>query len=300
MTPKALAVRCPAKINWMLRVLARRADGYHELDTVFQAVDLWDTVEIRPAQALTLGCDDPALPTDARNLVLRAAERLRQRGRTASGAALYLRKAIPVGAGLGGGSSDAAGALLLCNRFWKLGLRPAELQPLAAELGADVPFFLSGGTARGTGRGDLIEPLEACESPPILLGCPPFGISTKEVFERLPPRLTPVENGVSLSAFSPHKWPEEKDFGSLVNDLEPLVYEGWPELKNFRDALLEAGASGALLSGSGSTVYGVFPDERRLDEARRRLRGEFVGWRLVATRAVRHGVTWAARQGESD
>ncbi len=284
-------MRTPAKVNLSLRVLGRRADGYHELDTVFQAIDLWDRLEITPSDDLTLDCDAPGVPCDGRNLVLRAAELLLARyGDGPRGGAIRLIKSIPVSGGLGGGSSDAAAALVLCSRHWGMKLGRTELVRLGRELGADVPFFLYGGTARGLGRGDRIEPLESAGQTRFLLGVPPFGISTAEVFSRLAGRLTHPLNGVNLPALSAHKLAEEKDFWLPANDLEGVVFEAWPALCRFRDALLAAGAGRALLSGSGSTVYGVFADDKELLEATRRLRESFKGWRLIPTRAVEQAV----------
>lgn len=286
MTCSGLAARCPAKVNLELRVLGRRPDGYHELDTVFQAVDLWDELRVEPAGKLTLTCDHPGLSTDDDNLVLRAARSLARRtGREAYGA-LQLLKSIPVRAGLGGGSSNAAAALLLLDRFWSTNLDRSELSRLGAELGADVPFFLTGGTARGQGRGDRIEPLAFVGELPLLLGFPPHGTSTAEVFRRHASRLTPPGNGVSVPLLSGLKWPGENDFGVLANDLEAVVFEDWPELKRFRDALLEVGSRAALLSGSGSTVFGVFPGCESLRTAAGRLETRFPGWRILGTRAV--------------
>jgi len=284
-------VRCPAKINLVLRVLGRRPDGYHELDTVFQAIDLWDRVSIEPADALTLECDDPRLPVDGRNLVLRAARLLREsHGDRFHAGRIVLRKAIPVEAGLGGGSSDAAGVLVACNRFWSLGLDRAALAELGARLGADVPFFLTGGTARGRGRGDRIEALPFLGERWVVLGCPPFGISTAEVFRRVSSRLTASGIGVSVPHLSALKWPEDKDLGPLGNDLEPVVYEGWPELRGFRDAVLESGSDAALLSGSGSAVFGVFSESATARRAADGLSSRFAGWCVLATRFVREGV----------
>ncbi len=294
MTPR-LAVRCPAKINFSLRVLDRRGDGYHELDTVFQAIDLWDELEIGPGPTLRLVSDSPGVPVDETNLVLRAARRLAERhGLRSPAGTLILRKAIPIQAGLGGGSSDAAGALVLCSHFWGLSAAAGELSAAAAEIGADVPFFLEGGTARGRGRGDLLEALPFVGPLRLLLGCPPFGIPTAEVFRRASGRLTLPGIGVSLAVPWAHKWPQENDFGSLANDLEGVVFEDWPELKRFRDGLRDAGAGAALLSGSGSTVYGIFADDDEIERAQGRLREEFSGWRLLATRAVRGGVRLSA------
>jgi len=302
------AVRCPAKINLALHVLGRRPDGYHELDTVFQTIDLWDRLEVRPAEDLSLECNDPALPTDGSNLVLRAAELLLERRvRRRRGAALRLHKSIPAQGGLGGGSSDAAGALRLLAEHWTLDVDDETLAALGAELGADVPFFLVGGTARGLARGDRIQPLAPLSETPLVLGMPPFGISTAEVFRRLSERLTLPENLVTVRGPCPHKWLEEKDFGDsgeagkagsqrrwaspeARNDLEPVVFEGWPELKRFRDALLRAGALGAMVSGSGSAVYGLFREPAETAGASVGLQRQFGRWRVLTSRTVRGGV----------
>jgi len=290
-TAHPLRVWCPAKINLVLRVLDRRADGYHELETVFQAVDLWDGLAIYPAAALGLECDDPGLPVDEGNLVLRAARLLRERHATGSpGGRLVLHKAIPVEAGLGGGSSDAAGALVLCNRHWELRLDRSELTTLAAELGADVPYFLTGGTALGRGRGDRVEPLPFAGEIPVVLGCPPFGISTAEVFGRVGAKLTLPRIGVSVPLLSALKFREGNDFRALANDLEAVVFEGWRELEGFRDALLEAGAGAALLSGSGSTVFGLFEEPEAAAGAVQFVRSRFEAWGVSETRFVRDGV----------
>jgi 4-diphosphocytidyl-2-C-methyl-D-erythritol kinase len=282
-----LIARCPAKINLGLRVLGRRADGYHELDTVFQAIDLWDTIVLRPALDLTLTCDDPRVPSDATNLVHRAASLVRERtGRGAPGAALELRKAIPVEAGLGGGSSDAAGALEICARHWGVDLTPAERLDLACRLGADVPFFLVGGTARGTGRGDRIESLPFVGTLALVLGLPPFGVSTAEAFRALRTVLTLDSNDVSFRPVSDLKWKGPNDFARMGNDLERVVFPRWPALAEFRDDMIARGARHARLSGSGSTVYGVFADEAEATGVARDLESRYAGWRVLVTRSI--------------
>jgi 4-diphosphocytidyl-2-C-methyl-D-erythritol kinase len=295
LVPPALLVRCPAKLNLTLRVLGCRDDGYHELDTIFQAIDLWDTIEARPGERLSLVCDEPSLPVDSSNLVLAAAELLlaEKCGRP-RGAELTLRKNIPSQAGLGGGSSDAAGALLLCSKLWGLDLSLEELVELGARLGSDVPFFLYGGKARGRGRGELIEPLPQSGEILFLIGIPPFGISTSELFSELRTRLTLPMNGVSLPLFSAHKWQEENDFHIAVNDLETIAFESWPELEIFRDALSRAGASSALLSGSGSAVYGIFRDAEQLNRAAGEMRVGFERWTLIRSRAIDRAAHLAA------
>ena len=296
MSEPALVAWCPAKVNLALRVLGRRGDGYHELETWFQAIDLWDRLEVRPHDRLELACDDPRVPAGPGNLVLQAAAAMRELAANPKpGAEFRLLKRIPPQGGLGGGSSDAAGALLLCSRLWGVSLSPERLHALAAGLGADVPFFLTGGTARGTGRGDRIEPAPFLGEVPILLGVPPFGISTAEVFAALRTRLTPPGNDVSVPPFSGLKCREDNDFSFMTNDLEPVVFPARGELREFRDALLEVGARGALLSGSGSTVYGVFPAPADLAPIAERLRKSFAGWSIVATRAVSRGAFVADR-----
>lgn len=295
-----IAVRCPAKINLALRILGRRADGNHELETVYQTVDLWDTLEVRSAAGLSLRCGDADVPEDGSNLVVRAAGLLRERASVTLGADFHLRKGIPVGGGMGGGSADAAVALIALDRLWRLGLSRAEMTDLGSRLGADVPFFLTGGTALGRGRGERIEPLPFVGEWPLLLGIPPFGISTAEVYRRFDEasdgdrgperRLTPPTNDVSVTRFLAFKLPEGNDFEFVAHDLEAVVFEGWPELIAFRDALLEVGASRAHLSGSGSTVFGVFPDSATRDAARTALLGAFPEWRLRPTRTIEGAV----------
>jgi len=285
-----LVARCPAKVNLALRVLARRPDGYHELDTVFLSVSLLDELEGRAAPDLTLRCDLASLPAGDDNLVLRAARLLRERYGVTAGAALTLRKHIPVQAGLGGGSSDAAAALRLCARLWGLTVGDEELAVLARRLGADVPFFLVGGAARGRGRGDLVTPLPPPRELALLLGIPPFGISTAEVFGALAVRLTLPGNGVNLPRLSAHKWPEENDFRFMVNDLEAVVFERWPLLGEFRRTLAALGAGCARLSGSGSTVFGVFADRATRDAARERLAREFEEWSLLPVESRAEGI----------
>ena len=282
-----MRVRCPAKVNLHLEVLGRRPDGYHEVRTVLQAIDLWDELAATPAPSITLTCDDPALACDATNLVVRAAVRLRERLGPGPGARLHLVKGIPVGGGLGGGSSDAAGALLLLDRLWRGGLPREALAEIAAELGSDCPFFLWGGTALGTGRGERIEPLPASPPLELVLGFPPYGIPTAEVYRRLP-ALTPPAPGVTVRALLT-KFPPEKDFGPARNDLEGAVLAGWPELGAFRACLRGHGARLALVSGSGSTVFGVF-DAGVAAEAAAAAEAAFPSWRVRTSRTVSRGV----------
>jgi len=285
-----LIAETPAKINLTLRVLNRRSDGFHTLDTVFQAIDLWDTLEFEHADAITLTTDHPELPVDATNLVWRAAALLRETSGIERGVSIRILKRIPLQGGLGGGSSDAAATLLACARLWSLDTDACALEPLARRLGADVPFFLHGGTARGTERGDHIVRLAPFGERPLLLGLAPFGSSTAEVFERASRWLTLPANSVSFPALFGHKWKQPNDLAFLGNDLQQGVFAAWPGLRCFHEGLLAAGASTALMSGSGSTVFGVFEDVASRDAALESLGVDFADWSLVPSRTLDKGV----------
>ena len=248
-----------AKINLDLRVIGVRPDGYHELRTVFQTLRLHDTLTFvqRPGP-LTLSCRTPGVPTDHRNLVWKAAAGLWRerhgRRRAPEGVAMHLIKRIPAEAGLGGGSADAAAALHALNRLWSMGADDDTLVRVASGVGADVPFFLGGGTALGLGRGDAIYPLD--ELPPVWVALvrPPFGVSTVEAY-----RWWDADPGRSPRvpvASPPASWPQWARV--LGNDLEPPVARQHPTITRIRRALLRDGAFAAAMSGSGSTVFGLF------------------------------------------
>ncbi len=288
---KAWRASCPAKVNLGLHVVGLRSDGYHEIVTVFQAIDICDVLEGELSDALTLEVSDPALPAEESNLVVRAARLLqgRVRGTVIPGARLRLEKAIPVGGGLGGGSSDAAGALLLLNMLWGLNLDPSTLKDLAAELGSDVPFFLSGGTALGTGRGSTIEPLPPLADRWVLLGSPPFGFQTPDVYRALEAPLTVDGADVTVPRLFV-KFAKGNDFSLAKNDLEPVAFGLRGELVTFRDALTREGAEVALLSGSGSTVFGLFRTGTDVSSTAEILRGEFPGWSIRVSKTLASGV----------
>lgn len=250
-----------AKVNRSLVVLGKRPDGYHELDTVFQAVGLTDRLTFERSDLLTLRVDDPSIPSGPENLVLRAARALAEAVGLRPKAAITLEKRIPSGGGLGGGSSDAAVTLLGLSALWDLDLPLDLLSGLGARLGSDVPFFLHGGTARGLGRGERIEPLADLPPQAVVLVMPPFPVSTPAVFGRLEARAW---DGLGADEAS-----DDPD----RNDLEPAAEALFPALRDVRDALGRAGAARARLSGSGSTVFGLFPDVATAAEAARGLQG---------------------------
>jgi 4-diphosphocytidyl-2-C-methyl-D-erythritol kinase len=282
---------CPAKVNLGLRVLGRRDDGYHEIVTIFQTIACHDRLEVEPASDLGLDCDDPAVPAGEHNLVVRVARSIQRHHPAARsrGARFRLSKAIPAGGGLGGGSSNAAAAILLVDRLWDLGLTPAERSAIAIELGSDVNFFLTGGTALGTGRGETVRSLRPILERAVVLGLPPFALGTAEVYARLVAPLTPRDEGVTVPRLFV-KFAEGNDFGLATNDLEAPAFAACPELAAFRDAMSRSGAELALLSGSGSSVFGMFREERVASEAAGLLAKAFAGWRIVPTRTVASGV----------
>jgi 4-diphosphocytidyl-2-C-methyl-D-erythritol kinase len=253
----AVLIRSPAKVNLFLETLSRRPDGYHELATLMVAVSLYDSLEFRdePSGTIRLTCDDPALPTGSANLVVRAAELLRQRTGFAGGAAITLRKRIPTAAGLAGGSGDAAATLAGLNRLWNRGLGPAELAALGAELGSDVPFFFATPAAWCTGRGEIVEPVRLGRPLDLVLACPPAGLSTAEVFRNLTVPCEP-RDGTALRKAVEAGDVEEVGRG-LFNRLQPVAERLYPVVAGLCGRLAGQGPAGCLMSGSGSTVFAL-------------------------------------------
>jgi 4-diphosphocytidyl-2-C-methyl-D-erythritol kinase len=262
----AFSVEAFAKVNRDLRVLGKRPDGYHELDTIFQTIDLTDRMDFleREDDEVQLTIEGASLPVSEENLVLRAARALLARAGVTRGADIHLSKKIPVGGGLGGGSSNAAATLRALAALWKLSLTDADLHALAAAIGSDVPFFLVGGRARGTGRGAILRPLADGPEEWLVLVFPPFSLSTAVVYAALSaPPLTDSPRPSNLRSSDPSCGPDR-------NDLEPAAESLQGGLRRFRLALSDLGATSARLSGSGSTVFGVFGDE---ESARRAFEG---------------------------
>jgi len=271
-----------AKVNLLLRVLGRRTDGYHEIRTVFQTVTLHDLLTFGPAEAgrFSLECDQTGVPTDERNLVWRAAEALRERYGVRAGAQIKLEKRIPAGGGLGGGSSDAAAALVGLSHLWGLETDAAELSKIGAGLGADVPFFLTGGTALGTGTGTDITPLKDVPEHHLVLVTPGVEVSTAEAYGALKAPALTKEGGVAnLSVSRTEAGIYDSLCGVMANDFEAVVCGLYPSIGRAREALLGAGASCAMLSGSGASVFGVFETRGDAGRAGRAL-GREAGWRV--------------------
>jgi 4-diphosphocytidyl-2-C-methyl-D-erythritol kinase len=269
------SVRLPAfaKINLRLHILGRRPDGYHELRTIFQAISLHDTLKIciTPGSSGTefsLSSNDPALPSGPENLVWRAIECISREIGFQGSVSAHLDKRIPVARGLGGGSSDAAAALIGMLRLTKKKLPIARLMEIAAGLGADVPFFLFGGRAVAVNRGDEVYPLPDSPKRTILVVSPhDIGVSTKEAYQWVSAELTNSSVTHRIQGFCALCW--SRQGAGLSNDFEKPVFLRHPRLGEIRGALLERGAAEAALAGSGSAVFGVF---RNPAQARRAAR----------------------------
>jgi len=277
-----LVLRASAKVNLVLEVLGKRPDGYHELSTVMQAVDLFDRLTVEAAATITLETSEPALPTDDRNLVVRAARLLQEAAGIEAGARIVLDKRIPLAAGLGGGSSDAAATLLGLNRLWGLRWRRERLVELAVKLGMDVPFFLGRGRALGTSRGEVLSALPGIGGYALVLVNPGVGLSTQEVYGRVPPGWRAESDGTRRMLDALKKRNVVRVAGALTNHLEHWVEPAMPVIGRMKAALLAAGALGAAMSGSGPTVFGL---ARSLDQARQiQRRVNRGGWSAWAVR----------------
>jgi 4-diphosphocytidyl-2-C-methyl-D-erythritol kinase len=282
--PRRLVLRASAKVNLTLEVLSKRPDGYHEIATVMQAIDLSDRLFLEEAGDLSLTVDDDTLPVDDGNLVLRAARLLREASGCGRGAALSLRKRIPIAAGLGGGSSDAAATLMGLNRLWNLRWPRARMAELAVQIGMDVPFFLGRGRALATGRGERLRALPGGGGYALVLVNPKVPLATREVYGRVPRDWRAEPTGMAAMIAALRRRSARGVALALTNSLEALVEPCMPAITRMKAALLAAGALGAAMSGSGPTVFGV---ARSHDDARRiRARVTRAGWACWAVRTT--------------
>jgi 4-diphosphocytidyl-2-C-methyl-D-erythritol kinase len=252
-----LTVPAYAKINWSLRITGKRPDGFHDLETLFQTISLHDTLTFTESDQLSMTCDDPTVPVDERNLVLRAGRLL-----GAPPIAIDLHKELPSGGGLGGGSSNAASTLTTLSTMFGI---DKPLAGLALMLGSDVPFFLTGGTAYATGRGEILTPMSRQTGIPLLLLMPRERVSTARAFSKLqhfsPPigieRYRAMTDGDLLSHAA-----------ELINDFEEPIFRKLPVLQALKTRLYDAGAAWAAMTGSGSTIVGAFREAEDRDAAR--------------------------------
>lgn len=276
-----------AKVNLHLRVLGKREDGYHDIFTVFQTVSLHDTITFEEsAGEIVLECDEPNVPTDIRNLVVKAANRIRDRYQVSKGAYIRIEKRIPMGGGLGGGSSNAAVALIGLTRLWGLNASVEDLEPIAADLGADVPFFLHGGTMIGEGLGTSLDQIAEFGAENMIIVTPDVHVSTAAAYEALRAEsLTNAEANRILRVCRSEA--ESPDFlhSALRNDFETIVFAAFPEIGRAKQQLVDLGARQVLMSGSGSSVFAIFDKEETRQTALKALDNE-VNWRKFAVAAV--------------
>jgi 4-diphosphocytidyl-2-C-methyl-D-erythritol kinase len=255
----------PAKINVYLRIVGRRPDGYHLLDSLMAPISLYDEIDIAvtsseqraasPGAELVVSCDDPTVPGGETNLAYKAAALVCQEAGVQARIRIHLHKGIPAGAGLGGGSSNAATVLKSLNALLALGWSEARLCQLGARLGADVPFFIPCRPARIGGIGDSVTPVTPLPARSVVLVVPPFSVSTAWAYQRFDELLPLDPASAQPWQFTPGQWPARE---WLINDLERAVLPAYPSLAALKEALRHLGAEGVLMSGSGSAVFGIF------------------------------------------
>lgn len=267
--------KAPAKINLSLDVLYKRDDGYHEVEMIMTMVDLADRIEMQELSRDTIIISSQAgyVPLDGKNLAFQAANLIKERYGVKQGVYIHLDKKIPVAAGLAGGSSDAAATLRGLNRLWKLGISDKELQELGSELGSDVPFCVTGGTAIATGRGEKLQPLNNKLQCWVILAKPPINVSTSLVYGKL--NANEIRRHPSTKALAAAI--EGKQYDELCrglgNVLEEVTLELYPEVRHIKECMQKLGADGVLMSGSGPTVFGLVSKESKVARIYNGLRG---------------------------
>jgi len=283
---RSVALRAPAKVNLRLNVLARETSGYHQIETVFHALELADDLSVTVSgDDIQLTVDGPNIGRVEDNLVVRAARLFQEVCKVPPGVRFHLVKRVPAGAGLGGGSSDAAAALRALNTLCRQPLQPQDLSALGATLGSDVPFFLCGSRhALAWGRGERLLPLPPLPPRPVLLLVPPFASPTAAAYRRLDEAGPPTTSARTWSYPQLLCWDDVAR--TAANDFEAVVLPDHPPLQQVRDALQAAGAAPALLAGSGSALFGVFPDEPTRDTAAQDIARSWPELSLLRTRTA--------------
>ncbi len=271
-----MRVKARAKINWTLDILGQREDGYHLMDMLMQSVSLADTITLTPASEVTITTGGyPKLPANERNLAYRAAIALQNATGCRNGAAIHVEKRIPVGAGMGGGSADAAGVLAGLNQLWKTGLNQQELEAIGLTLGADVPFCLRGGLTRTTGIGEKMVSLPCSRLYDLVVIQPCRGLSTGEVFTAYHEKADIPRPATGAAQLALENGDAALLAESLGNVLQAVSQDMRPPIGDAIAALKQRGAIAALMTGSGSAVFGVFESEEDAREAARSLRSRW-------------------------
>ena len=284
-----LAIKSPAKINLLLKVRRRREDGYHDIVSVMCLVGLFDRITLSfDTPTITVQCSDPRVPEDSSNLAYRAADLFMKKCGISDGVGITIKKVIPVAAGLGGGSSNAAGVLLGLNHYFGDPYSMDQLMAMGLSLGADVPFFLFQKPALATGIGDKLEAYSGLPSYQILLVNPGFTVSTAEIYRNLNLRLTKCKKKLTNALL------KNRGFDAalhLCNDLETVTASSYPEIQTIKDQLINCGALGALMSGSGPTVFGLYDDIEKARQAKAALSHKVDGQLFLAEIMVDSGIT---------
>ena len=294
----AIEIHAPAKVNFFLELLGRRDDGFHEIDTIMQTVSLWDHLSIRQStnNDISLSCcslhrfERDSIPTDGRNLIVRACQRLRDYALAENlvaslpGLNIELRKRIPSAAGLGGASSDCAAALVGANLAWDLNLSKTQIAILAAELGSDVAFFLDGGAARCQGRGEIVTPIDAPAGLDLVIVKPPISLSTKLVFEQVQPTGQTVSADRMLTAIAAGN--AASIAAASFNRLDSAARKLTNQIQWLATAFESTGCIGHQMSGSGSSYFGLFASQKSASRVCQQLSAQLDGCRVFAVRTL--------------
>lgn len=261
-----------AKINLGLEVLRKREDNYHEIRTLFQTINLFDVLEFKPADSgrILLQGNDKTISWSEDNLIHKAALLLKETFNISKGIEIQTKKNIPPGKGLGGGSSNAAMTLYALNKIWGLHLEKKALMDLGKKLGADVPYFLEGGLCLGTGRGDDIVPLSDLNNLWCALALPPFSISTASIYSSLRLSLTSEDKESKIIEFL-----NKRELDLLENRLEETIFCSFPQLKSIKSLFQSQDSELALVTGSGSAVFGLFLEREKAEKALKKIRESF-------------------------
>lgn len=279
-----IELEAPAKVNLTLKVVGKRADGYHELESVMQQISLRDKISLQSGgRGISVASNSSLIPANADNLAYKAAHLLYTKYYLKTGLKIFIEKNIPVGAGLAGGSTDAAAVLMGVNQLFKLGLEQAELMKLGLAIGSDVPFCIMGGTALARGRGEILTPLGT--GPPLIMVLvkPDYQLSTARVYRqfRLEKVIDPPDNTAFLEAW--HKYDMIGLVAQMKNDLETVSLDMCPEIQIIKTGLNELGATKTLMSGSGPSVIGIFTHQPEAEQAFRLIKGQYRETYLVTS-----------------
>lgn len=268
-----IEIKAPAKINIGLDVLSKRADGYHNLNTIFYPIiDLYDNLFFEKSDKFSFICENPAVPNDDSNLVVKAVKTLEEYSCKRLNVKIELKKNIPSQAGLGGGSSDAAATLISLNEMFQLGIKYEAMLELALKLGSDVPFFIKSKPAIGTSRGEILEPIELSIEDPILVVNPRINVSTKEAFSSILPNIYKTD---FKSLIIEDKLNYSTARAILKNDFEKSVFTRHPLIQQIKEEFYICGALFSMMSGTGSTVYGIFPSLESAELAKSKMPADY-------------------------